>query len=160
MKRIQASDLAALSRDASKAPRRRSNLNLHPELADPVQRLLNAIEPGSYVPPHRHGSPAKWELFVILSGAIAVLIFDGEGKVLERVELDADGPTRMVEIPPAAWHSAVALRAGTVVLEVKPGPYAALASEDFASWAPKDGTEEAAALVERLARAGVGECLG
>ena len=160
VKRIQTEALASLSHDAAGSPRRRCNLNLHPELADPVQRLLIAIEPGSYVRPHRHGQPAKWELFVILAGRLAVLVFDAEGRVLERDELAAGGATRIAEIPPGAWHSVAALEPGTVLFEVKPGPYAPLADKDFAAWAPAEGDAGAAALAERIARARVGELLG
>lgn len=160
MKRIQTEALASLSNDAAGAPRRRCNLNLHAELADPVQRLLIAIEPGSYVRPHRHSEPAKWELFVILSGRLAVLVFDADGKVLEREELAPGGAIPIAEIPPGAWHSVAALDPGTVIFEVKPGPYAPLADKDFAAWAPAEGDARAAALAERIARAQVGELLG
>ena len=62
-----------LSARAAASPRRRANHNLHPELADPVQRFLNAMEPGTYVRPHRHMAPEpKWELFVVLDGEVVV----------------------------------------------------------------------------------------
>lgn len=159
MRCIQTGDLASLSRDAAQAPRRRANLNLHGDLADPVQRLLIAIEPGSYVRPHRHTEPAKWECFIILAGSAALLLFDGAGRVVGREELAAGGPNRVVELPPGPWHSLVALEPGTVVFECKPGPYSPLADKDFAPWAPAEGSLEAAGMAARFALARVGDAL-
>jgi len=145
-----------LSNRAANAPRRRVNFNLHPHLEDPVQRLLNAIEPGSYVRPHRHATPPRWELFVILSGVLAVLIFDDAGVVIERIELDAGGTVRVIEVPAAAWHTVVALQPETVVIEFKQGPYAPLSDKDFVSWAPGDDGPAAQAMISRFATAPVG----
>lgn len=153
--------LGELSARAAASPRRRANHNLHPALADPVQRLLNAMEPGTYVRPHRHLAPEpKWELFVVLAGAVAVLLFDDTGTVVERLELVADGDLRGVEVPAGCWHSLVVLRPGTVLFECKQGPYVALSDKDFAAWAPAEGEPGAAAMLARLAQATVGEGCG
>lgn len=160
MKIIDTKALEDLSAQAGASARGRANLNIHPELADPVQRFLNAIEPGSYVRPHRHLTPhEKWELFVVLAGAVVVLVLDERGTVLERVELDAAGANRGVEIPAGAWHTLAALRTGTVLFECKQGPYAALSDKDFAPWAPSEGEAAASGLVERFLRATPGEKL-
>lgn len=126
-------------------PRRRANDNIHPRLEDPVQRLLNAIEPGSYIRPHRHTEPPKWELFILLQGSAAVLMFDASGQVRERVVLSSGSRDLAVEIPAGAWHTVAALETGTVVLEIKPGPYSPLKDKEFAAWAPEhdDGEMEA-----------------
>src|SRR3989338_3365435 len=105
MKHIDTAALMSLCDEAVAAPRLRKNLNLHSELDGPVQRLLNAFEPGTYLRPHRHAAPPKWELFVVLTGRAAVLTFTDDGRVLERVDLDANGGTRLVEIPDGAWHT-------------------------------------------------------
>lgn len=160
LKVVESAELARISLRAAAAPRGRANFNLHPELADPVQRFLNAIEPGSYVRPHRHAlAEGRWELFVILSGAVAVLVFDDEARVVERVELDLTGGALAVEIPPGVWHALVALKPGSVMFEFKPGPYSPLSDKDFAAWAPAEGDPAAAAWVERYCRAKVGDCL-
>lgn len=160
MKTVDIEMLNGLSASARAAVRGRANLNLHPALADPVQRFLNAIEPGSYVRPHRHLLPReKWELFVILSGAVVVLVFDDAGKVVERVELDAAGHNRAVEIAAGAWHALAATRPGTVLFEFKPGPYSATDDKDFAAWAPAEGAAGSAALVRRYLTAAVGDDL-
>jgi cupin fold WbuC family metalloprotein len=146
MKQIDTATLQTLSARAAASARRRQNHNLHPVLEDPVQRLLNAIEPGTYVRPHRHPQSDKWELFVILSGRAAVLTFEDAGRVRERVELAAGGPVYVAEIPARTWHTLVALAPGTVLLEVKAGPYIPAGPEDFASWAPAEGAPASGAL--------------
>lgn len=160
MKIVDTQMLINLTSKAKATARGRSNLNLHPTLSDPVQRFLNAIEPGSYVRPHRHRTPQeKWELFVALSGGVVVLVLDDTGKVLDRVELEATGQNKAVEIPPGAWHTLAATRPGTVLFEFKAGPYSALDDKDFAPWAPTEGQAGSAALVQRFVTAVIGETL-
>jgi cupin fold WbuC family metalloprotein len=141
---ITRSDLDALAAAAQRGARRRQNRNLHPALTDPVQRLLNALELGSYVPPHRHAIPAKWELMALLTGRAVLLTFNDAGVVQERIDLDAGTP--VIEVPPATWHTLAALLPHTVLLEVKPGPYVPVASVDVAPWAPEEGSPDAVAL--------------
>lgn len=157
LKLITASLMTELSHQAAASIRGRSNFNLHPHLTDPVQRFLNAIEPGSYVRPHRHGNPVRWELFVVLHGAAVVLLFDDAGVVMERVELDAGGSVRAAEIPPGVWHTVVARVSGTVLFEFKEGPYAPLSDKDFAAWAPAEGDLKCPQWVERFLAAVPGE---
>lgn len=141
MKRIDRTLLATLSTQAAASPRKRAHHNLHPQLDDPIQRLCIAMEPGTYVRPHRHMQPETWEILLILSGAVALLIFDDNGAVLERVELAAGGEVTAVEIPANTWHAVVSLQAGTVVFEVKQGPYAPINEINYATWSPADGAQ-------------------
>lgn len=143
--------------DASKADRKRTHYNLHPALEDPVQRLVVAIDPGSYIRPHRHNDPAKWELFILLKGAAAILIFDEAGCVTNRVDLSENGPIHAVEIPEKAWHTLAALEKGSVLIEIKPGPYAPLSDKDFAAWAPEEGTEGAKAFEMKFRTCKIGQ---
>lgn len=160
LKIIDTQKLQDLCAAAQASPRQRSNFNLHTELADPVQRFLNAIEPGSYIRPHRHTTPVdKWELFVILSGAAAVLTFDDEGRVAERLELEAGGSNIAAEIPAGAWHTLAILKPGTVLFEFKPGPYSPTSDKDFAAWAPSEGEPESAAMAIHFSKATVGDLL-
>jgi cupin fold WbuC family metalloprotein len=140
MKSVTRADLAALCAAAAETPRRRLNRNLHDTLEDPIQRLLNALEPGTYVRPHRHGG-GRWETFVALSGLGAVLTFDDQGRVLDRLALgaQADDGVLAVEIPGGTWHSVLALTPGTAMFETKPGPYRPTSDKDFAAWAPAEG---------------------
>lgn len=156
MKRTDIAALRALSAEAAASPRRRRNLNLHETLDDPIQRLCNAFEPGTYLRPHRHSAPGVWELFTLLGGRAAVLTFDDAGRVTGRTELGADANV-LVEIPPATWHSLVAFVPGTVLFEVKHGPYRPTGEHDFAPWAPKEGAASAPAFVTWMERAAVGE---
>lgn len=157
MNTVSSAELAALVVEAQNAPRKRKNLNLHPTLADPVQRLLNAFEPGTYVRPHRHSDPGKWELFAILRGRALVLAFDAAGIVQERHELAPAGAAQVIEIAAGTWHTLAALESGTLLLEVKPGPYTPAGPQDFAPWAPPEGTPGAVTLERWFQAACVGD---
>ena len=117
---------------------------------EPVQRMLNAMEPDTYVRPHRHTTPPKVEAFLVLRGAAAVLRFDDDGALVEAVVLRAGGPDFGAEIPPETWHTVVSLEPGTVLYEVLQGPYAAASHKDFAPWAPAEGAPDAPAFLEGL----------
>lgn len=143
---LERADLVSLSAGARLSPRRRKNRNLH-EMNDVVHRLFNAIEPGSYVRPHRHLSPPKAETMVIVSGRLGLLVFDEYGAVLETTVLEAGGETFGVDVPAGTWHSFVSLAPGTVVFEAKEGPYVPPAGADSAAWAPAEGAPEAATQV-------------
>ncbi len=138
------------------ADRARAHDCLHPEPSDPVQRMVVALEPDTRVTPHRHRGDQPWELLALLQGELTLLLFDDDGQVEERVELSESG-TRVVEFDGARWHALVAQRTGTLMLEVKRGPYRPLGDADFAPWAPRERQPEAAALRERLRAARVGE---
>lgn len=159
MKRVDIAALRALSAEAASLPRRRKNLNLHETPDDPVQRLCNAFEPGTYLRPHRHTAGGVWELFALLAGHAAVLTFDDRGRVIGRTELGT-GANVIVEIPPATWHSLVSFAPGTVLFEVKRGPYRPTGEHDFAPWAPKEGDASAAAFVTWMERAAAGARAG
>jgi len=149
-----------LCRQAMESPRLRTNANLHTAPADPIQRFLNVMQPGTYVRPHQHDHPEKWELTVILSGRLAILVLDPAGKVCERIELDATGPVRGLEIPPRTWHSSAVLATDTVILEVKPGPYDSVSDKDFATWCPAEGETGCIAFEQILRKAQPGDRLG
>jgi cupin fold WbuC family metalloprotein len=113
--------------------------------------MLNAVEPESYVRPHRHVDPDKPEAFVALRGSALVVRFDDNGAPVEGILVDAEGPVRGAEVPPGAWHMFLALRSGTVLFEVTQGPYDAAAHKQFAPWAPEEAdTRAAAAYVAEL----------
>lgn len=155
MKIVDAQRLAQMSETARDVPRGRTHLNLHDTTDDPIQRVVIALEPGTYVRPHRHGD-GVWELFVALDGACAVLIFDDQGVVTQRVDLAADG-ARLAQVPVGTWHSVVALEPGTIAFECKPGPYCQTTDKNFAAWAPQEGEPGAPAMVRWLENAAVGD---
>ncbi len=143
-----------LVRKARASPRRRMNLNLHAAPSDPIQRLLNAAEPGTYVRPHRHAA-GRQELTLVLRGAADVLLFADDGALAERVPLASDGA--LVEIPGGCWHAAVVRSPGTILMEVKPGPYDPATDKEFAAWAPQEGEAAGEALRRWYATAAPGE---
>jgi cupin fold WbuC family metalloprotein len=148
MKLINQAMISGLTAQAQQSPRARTNLNLHAQYDDPVQRLLIAIEPGSYVRPHRHLEANKWELFLIVSGRIAAVFFDDEGRIQERILLSPQGPGHGFEIVAGQWHTVVALEPGTVFFEVKPGPFMPTSDKDFAIWAPAEGEVRCAEFLD------------
>lgn len=142
--------LDALSEEARRRPRRRANANLHAADA-PVHRLLNAIEPGSYVRPHRHLAPPKDETVVVVRGALGLVLFDGDGRVSAARFLRAGpGAAFGADLPAGTMHSFVALEPGTVFFEAKAGPYVAPSGDDVAPWAPAEGGPDAAAFEASL----------
>ena len=149
MNRVDLARLERLSQSARAHPRLRLNDNLH-AMQDPIHRLLNATEPGTYVQPHRHAAPPKVETLCVLRGRGAVVLFDGLGRATEHAILSPSGPEHVVEIPAGAWHTLVALEPGTVWFEVKAGPYAPPPAADVAAWAPAPETAEVAGYLARL----------
>jgi cupin fold WbuC family metalloprotein len=156
MKRIDDAMLNALTERARETPRKRAHFNLHPELNDPVQRLCIAMEPDTYVRPHRHSDPETWELLVILRGSLVLAVFDEKGTVVERTVLNAGGPITALEFPMNTWHAPVSLEPGTVVLEIKQGPYRPISEANLASWAPPEGAPDTGRFLHwyRNAKAG------
>ncbi|MCG2578502.1 WbuC family cupin fold metalloprotein [Dechloromonas sp. XY25] len=130
---------AELSAAAGQAPRRRVHRNFHPDDVYPAHRLLVAIEPGSYVPPHRHLNPAKDETLLVLRGRLGVVFFDDQGGVQRSAVLAAGGDAVGVDVPHGVFHSVLALEPGTVIFEAKAGPYVPIAPEERAAWAPAEG---------------------
>ncbi len=149
MNRVDLARLERLSQAARASPRLRLNENLH-ALADPIHRLLNATEPGTYVQPHRHLDPAKLETLGVIRGRGALLVFDDRGVLFERAFLSPAGPDLVVELPPGTWHSLVALEPGTVWFEVKAGPYVPPPPADIAPWAPPPGSPEVPRYLEHM----------
>jgi len=148
LKRLDGPLFARVAAEARRSPRLRRNHNLHAE-ADLVQRFLNVLQPGTYVRPHRHhrgGSGAGFECFLVLQGAVGLLVLDDGGEVLGTERLEAGGPVRGVELPEGTLHTLVALLPDTVMFEIKQGPYRPAADKDFPERFPAEGTAAAAAL--------------
>ena len=113
--------LDKLTAQAKESPRLRMNLDLRNSDADSSQRMLNAIEPGSVVPVHRH--PATSETLVVLRGRVVEEYYSSEGVVEASFDLASGGPICALNIPAGQWHTLRALDPGTVILEMKDGPY-------------------------------------
>lgn len=145
MKVFSAAQLDELVMQAEVSPRLRQHQNIHATFDDPCQRLFNAIEPGSYIRPHRHASVPRDELLVAIRGLMALLIFDDEGQVKRVVRFGSQkyGPDFAVgiEVTPTTWHTVLALVPGSVLLEIKPGPFDPAQPKNLADWAPAEGSQ-------------------
>ena len=114
--------LDKLTAEAKASPRLRMNMDLRNSDADQSQRMLNAIEPGSVVPIHRHQKSS--ETVVCLRGRLVEEFYDElERTCTERIELSPSGPVVALNIPAGQWHTVQALESGSVILEVKDGMY-------------------------------------
>jgi cupin fold WbuC family metalloprotein len=153
MEKITVTDLQQLSEQAANSHRLRANRNLHPELSNPVQRLAIAMEPGTYVRPHRH--PHTFELLTSLSGRFLVLHFDDNGYVTQLVVLGEE--CKVLETDAGTWHAVLSMDKGGVIFEVKHGGYKPVTDQDSAPWAPTENEPGAAELMEWYAQAQVGE---
>lgn len=142
MIRIDDKLLNLTTEKAQSRERRRMNHNFHETLDANVQRMLNALEPDTYVQPHKHENPDKFESFIILKGRLVVIEFEETGEVKDFIVLDSQKGNYGVEIAPKKWHSIIALEPATVIYEVKDGPYSVLNDKDFATWAPKEGSDK------------------
>ena len=122
--------LDKLTKEAKASPRLRMNLDLRNDENDSSQRMLNAIEPGSPLPIHRHQKSS--ETVVCLRGRLVEEYYDDLERICtERIELSPNGPVMAVNIPAGQWHTVKALESGTVILEMKNGAYAPLGPEDI-----------------------------
>jgi len=141
VKKITNDFLNKIIEEAKLSARKRINFNYHTSFSDSINRLINAIEPGSYVQPHKHENPDKREVFLLLKGKLAVVFFDDVGNITDHVVLDNVGNFG-VEIPPAVWHTIISLESETIAYEVKDGPYSPANDKRFADWAPTEGDKE------------------
>jgi cupin fold WbuC family metalloprotein len=130
-----------LSDRARASARLRANLDFHPSPDFPAHRFLIAMEPGTYVRPHRHLGAQKDETLVALRGRFGLLLFDAHGQVTTKAILGPGAEYSGIDIPRGTFHSAVALESGSVIMEAKAGPYVKSTDKDWAAWAPaEDGT--------------------
>jgi len=151
MEKMTEAMMDGLARAAAEAARKRCNRNFHRDYADPVNRMLNAMEPEAYFPPHRHESPPKREIFIILRGRVLVVEYGDGGEIKDHTVLARDGGDIGVEIAPRVWHSIIPLES-SVVFEVKDGPYDKDTDKDFAPWAPAENDPGAHVFTETILR--------
>lgn len=116
-----------------------------------MQRLINFLQPGTYIRPHKHPMPHATESIVLLQGSIRFFTFDGSGEVLTDNTLSSKPIPDVIDIEPDTWHSFLVLETDTIIFECKKGPYDAETDKEFASWAPEEGDNEAIEFMENLA---------
>lgn len=123
--------LDRLTTQAKESPRLRMNLDLRNSDGDSSQRMLNALEPGTVLPIHRHCSTS--ETVAILRGCAVQWLYDAEGNVTEKVLLEVGGPIPAMSVEKGQWHRLECLESGTVILEMKDGAYEPISPADILS---------------------------
>lgn len=133
--------------DASlESPRKRMLFPMHRAQDDLVQRMLNFLQPGTYIHPHLHPRDHAIETLLVMRGELGFVIFDEEGAVVSRHRL-ASG--ELIDIEQRVWHGVLALAPDTVILEIKRGPYDE-SDKIFATWAPGENESGAADYLSSL----------
>jgi len=146
--------LSKLTAQAQISPRKRQHRNIHASYRDPCQRLFNAIEPNSYIRPHRHATDPRDELLIAVRGLMLLMTFDEQGATTNVVRFgerkNGEDFAAGVEVPSGTWHTVIALEPGCVLLEVKAGPFDPSQPKDLAPWAPDEGTSAANVYLSNL----------
>lgn len=121
MKIIDKDLLDTVSNEAKESDRLRMNYNFHQSLEEKCHRFLNAVEPGTEVPIHRH--PTKDETFVVLRGKVRISTYNDKGDVIESIVLCPEEGKYGVNIQKNVWHTLESLAPDSVIFEVKEGPF-------------------------------------
>ena len=121
--------LDTVTSKARESDRLRMNYNFHESLDAKAQRLLNALEPGTELPIHRHQHTA--ETYIVLRGAIKVLFYNDDRVLSDEFMVDPLEGVYGLHIPIGQWHTLEVLESGTMIFEVKDGPYTPMGPEDL-----------------------------
>lgn len=142
--------ISGLLLKASQAERRRTNYNFHKTPGDTLQRMLNILNTGTYIRPHKHENPDKREAFIILRGKVLVVTFHDDGSILDHFVLDQTQAHFACEIAPKTWHTIICIEDNSVLYELKDGPYQPENDKVFAAWSPMEGSEYAGEFIQEL----------
>jgi cupin fold WbuC family metalloprotein len=137
---------AQLTAEAASHPRQRQHHNLH-QIPEPCHRMVVGLQPGSYIPPHRHLAADKAETLLALQGRFGLLIFNLDGQLQSQRVLQAGGECAGVDLPPGVFHALVVLAPDSVLFECKAGPYRPITEAELAPWAPREGAPAVAAYL-------------
>ena len=141
---------------AASSPRRRMFRNIHQSHDEPVQRLVIAMLPDSYVPIHRHNRQHQWEMFIVLAGSVDMLCFDEQGVVTFRQTLTAGQSYTGLELPPGVWHTLVC-DTPCVFIEIKQGPFDPNQPRDTAPFCPVEQSTDCPQFLRWLKQAQLGD---
>ena len=130
------------------SPRHRMIMPVQRSQDAKVQRLLNFLQPGTYIRPHRHSCPHATESLCLLDGELEFLVFSEDGEIRERISLTPDNP--LIDFEPGLWHGMIVKHADTVIFEIKIGPYNPDTDKEFASWAPEEDSPDVFAYLARI----------
>lgn len=123
--------LDKLTEEAKNSPRLRMNFDLRTTTGDSSQRMLNALEPGTMIPIHRHMKTT--EAVVMLRGKAIQYIYNDAGEIIDKILLEAGGDCSMMSVELGQWHRLESLESGTVIFEAKDGPFEPLKEDDVMS---------------------------
>ena len=129
MKLIDKSLLDTVTSGAKESNRLRMNYNFHDSLNAPCQRLLNALEPETIVPIHRHQHTS--ETYILLRGKLRMMFYNDDKEIIEETILSPYSANYGIHIPAGVWHAMEVLASGTVIFETKDGPYAPIQDCDI-----------------------------
>lgn len=150
MKKIDTQLIKSVLKKAYDSPRKRINYNFHDGDRDPLQRMLNAMQPGTYLQPHKHENPDKREVFMALTGKFVVIQFFEDGRIDDFMILEPAKMEFAAEVKPRTYHSIICLAPDSVIYEIKDGPYDPADDKDFAPWAPKEGDPGCKEFLEHI----------
>ncbi len=150
MNKVDSQLLDQLTERARLSPRLRMNHNFHASDEAACHRLLNAMEPDSYIRPHRHLEREKDETCILIRGRLGVVCFDTDGSITDMALLIAGTDQTVLTIPNGIFHTAVSLKSGTVFFEAKAGPYKGFIDAEKSVWAPEEGSPEAGSYHSKL----------
>lgn len=150
MKKIDATLINKVIKLAKESPRKRVNFNFHDGPADPLQRMLNSMQPGTYLQPHKHENPDKREAFIALTGKFVIIQFHDDGRIADHMILEPRKFNHAAEVDARTYHTIICLEPDSIIYELKDGPYNPSDDKNFASWAPKEGNKECEAYLQQL----------
>jgi len=126
-----------------KSPRKRIILPIHRVQEAEVQRMINFLQPGTYIRPHKHPMPHATESIVMLQGSIRFFTFDDNGNRLTSRIINSKPFPGVIDIEPNVWHSFIVAEPDSILFECKKGPYNAETDKVFAEWSPVEGSVQA-----------------
>lgn len=133
-----------------KSERKRIILPIHRKQEAEVQRMINFLQPETYIRPHKHPLNHASESLVLIRGSICFYTFDDDGTVRSINNVDSKPVTGVLDIEPRVWHSFIVLEEDTILFECKKGPYDGKKDKTFAPWAPAEGSDEVQEWIESL----------
>jgi cupin fold WbuC family metalloprotein len=135
MRLIDNKTINTLLKEAEQSPRKRAHFLLHSHHQEPVQRILIALIKGSFVEPHYHKLPTKWEMFSVIHGELAIKIYDQLGNIKDSLVIsDIDSQPKLIEFQHDEIHSVECLSETALILEIKEGPFIVKNAKHFPSW--------------------------
>lgn len=137
-------------RESRNSDRKRIILPIHRQQDAKVQRMINFLQPGTYIRPHKHPLDHASESLVIIQGSIRFYTFDDDGKVSTIHKVNSKPLPGVVDIEPLVWHSFIVLEENTILFECKKGPYDAETDKIFADWSPEEGSNKVKEWMENF----------